>query len=489
MLAIEVNLLANRLHGTPWGKNVNEGYPEWPPSPWRLLRALVASWKKSASHVSEKDINRLLNKLKKPPQYFLPPATVGNTRHYMPVRETSKQSRRLVFDTFVLVNDANSKLQIIWPETIITEDETTILNQLLSGITYLGRAESWVEAGLVSSNEIKESNCYPWNGNDVGDNLEIVRFLSVDEETEDIVKILDVETARLRDDGYINPPGSKFVEYVRPDDAFSVKPPTGRENKTGETPLFCKYAVRSKPMPRLTETLKLAETFRKAAMSWYGKLYHKEASESFSGKKADGKPMEGHKHAYYLPVDESGNGKIDLLLVYIPGGINEKEKEALARVQRIILYPGELEIHLIHQGFGSHNELAKLTILGESEVWDSETPFVLGRFPKYYRTGAPKLKDGLQIDGPEDQVRKEWELRRKLNPELPELKTVEFLPHCQLKGRTLGWHHFRIKRNHDVKNIPGVVFGCRLTFDGKVRGPLLLGYGSHFGMGLFKPVK
>ena len=32
-----------RYHATPWGHHVNEGLIEWPPSPWRLLRALLAT--------------------------------------------------------------------------------------------------------------------------------------------------------------------------------------------------------------------------------------------------------------------------------------------------------------------------------------------------------------------------------------------------------------------------------------------------------------
>jgi CRISPR-associated protein Csb2 len=34
---------SRRYHGTPWGHHVNEGQIEWPPSPWRLLRALLAT--------------------------------------------------------------------------------------------------------------------------------------------------------------------------------------------------------------------------------------------------------------------------------------------------------------------------------------------------------------------------------------------------------------------------------------------------------------
>jgi CRISPR-associated protein Csb2 len=35
---------AGRYHANPWDRAVNEGATEWPPSPWRILRALVATW-------------------------------------------------------------------------------------------------------------------------------------------------------------------------------------------------------------------------------------------------------------------------------------------------------------------------------------------------------------------------------------------------------------------------------------------------------------
>ena len=44
MIAIRLRFLTGRFHATPWGHHVNEGVVEWPPSPWRLLRALVATF-------------------------------------------------------------------------------------------------------------------------------------------------------------------------------------------------------------------------------------------------------------------------------------------------------------------------------------------------------------------------------------------------------------------------------------------------------------
>ena len=45
MIGLSIRFPAGRFHATPWGRHVNEEAPEWPPSPWRLLRALVATWK------------------------------------------------------------------------------------------------------------------------------------------------------------------------------------------------------------------------------------------------------------------------------------------------------------------------------------------------------------------------------------------------------------------------------------------------------------
>ena len=50
-LSIAVAFPAGRFHATPWGHHVNEGLPEWPPSPWRLLRALIATWKRKLNGV------------------------------------------------------------------------------------------------------------------------------------------------------------------------------------------------------------------------------------------------------------------------------------------------------------------------------------------------------------------------------------------------------------------------------------------------------
>src|SRR5438093_9632692 len=85
---LELRFPTGRFHATPWGRHVNEGAVEWPPSPWRLLRALIATWhlKNKSNSVTEPTLRALVAKLAGAiPTYQLPRATAGHTRHYMPI--------------------------------------------------------------------------------------------------------------------------------------------------------------------------------------------------------------------------------------------------------------------------------------------------------------------------------------------------------------------------------------------------------------------
>ena len=90
MTVLELRFPAGRFHATPWGRHVNEGAVEWPPSPWRLFRSLIATWYlKARTEVSEETLRALISALAaKPPQFHLPKATNSHTRHYLPVIES-----------------------------------------------------------------------------------------------------------------------------------------------------------------------------------------------------------------------------------------------------------------------------------------------------------------------------------------------------------------------------------------------------------------
>ena len=43
MICLEFRFPGGRFHASPWSRHINEGAIEWPPSPWRLCRALMAT--------------------------------------------------------------------------------------------------------------------------------------------------------------------------------------------------------------------------------------------------------------------------------------------------------------------------------------------------------------------------------------------------------------------------------------------------------------
>jgi len=152
-----------RYHATPWGHHVNEGLIEWPPSPWRLLRALLSvgytrlGWAASLqtpwqSQPPETACALLLKLAGTLPRYGLPPAGGAHSRHYMPVAafKGDREHTTLVFDTWAQVDEG--VLAVGW-DVQLTAAETQMLHDLVSRLSYLGRSESWVEGRVASPEE------------------------------------------------------------------------------------------------------------------------------------------------------------------------------------------------------------------------------------------------------------------------------------------------------------------------------------------------
>ncbi len=479
MTAISIHFLAGRYHATPWGRHPNEGVPEWPPSTWRLLRALVSAWKKSTPEdTSEERVRRLLSKLAAPPQYWLPPAVLAHTRHYMPWEEKEPADRTLVFDTFLAVSRRLPVL-IEWPLAELTEQERGDLAVLLSRLTYLGRSESWCRCVIEDSPP--KPNCTPVSEGRSPPDGETTPTL-VPAEPLDFEALL-VSTADLRERRLspMRPPGSRWVRYARPVNA--LVPPRAREtHATGVTKRVSvvRYAMHSPVLPTVLDTIKVGDLARRAAMAQYGRHHSKEASPVLSGKDKAGRPLQGHQHAFYLPMDEDKDGWLDHLTVWAPKGLGEGEQEALASLSVLNPGGGRPPLRIVLLGSGIETDLRD-SIFDRSQVWRSVTPFVLVRHPKLRGKedgGSPRRL----VDGPMDQVK--LELRRR---GFPEPAAVEPLSQANVGGRVLPWVAFyRWRARGSTTGIPG---GFRLRFSEPVQGPLCIGFGAHFGLGLFAPEK
>ena len=92
MLAIKFTFTANRYHATQWGRHVNEGVLEWPPSPWRILRGVVATWQRTRPDLAPDRVVPVLEALAaERPRFKLPDGSTGHTRHYMPYNEGARE--------------------------------------------------------------------------------------------------------------------------------------------------------------------------------------------------------------------------------------------------------------------------------------------------------------------------------------------------------------------------------------------------------------
>lgn len=538
MIAVELRFPAGRFHATPWGRHVNEAAPEWPPSPWRILRSLVATWKRKLDQeLTISDVEPVLRLLSKPPGFILPPAALGHSRHYMPWFKKGPNDRTLVFDGFVVLHPLES-ITAIWPDVELGDNETRILRRLLENLGFLGRAESWCDARLLPDGAIanRQTNCMPLDVQRASDDYEIVRVLCADSETafsdEHVVVVeerkqgrgkdavirkqvhprydpnwqLCMETAQLHAERWSDPPGSRWVRYLRRTDCFKVELRRRTLLADAARPQAARFALDSAVLPLVTETLPVAESARYMLMGKYGRLTAtaygiKGKSAIFSGKDAEGHPLTEHGHAFYLPIDEDKDGRLDHLTIVAMAGFGPGEVKALDWLPELMSHERRASGHplrVVLLGLGRLDDYRSLPAQ-QSEEWISATPFIVTRHLK--KRGTKRDPVALWNDSVKfltTVMREElgrWLARR---PELSDISLdgVRIDPITDSQGifrvgahhlRPLQFKRFRRKRGDDGGRRLAGAF--RITFPRPVSGPICLGHSAHFGMGLFLPAK
>lgn len=487
MISIGFTFPAGRYHATPWEHQVNEGVVEWPPSPWRLVRALLAAAYKIHPAVDMADVRRVLEPLRAPPSYVVPPATEGHTRHYMPTGGNPTK----VFDAFVVVG--GGELVAVWPDALLGSSDLALLDRILDHLTYLGRAESWVDARRLDAVP-EEVNCAPSAAGDASFTLATVeedeRFAAWRDGFEEAQKglkksarkqvpvdwwaVVHQDTGRLFKDGWSSTPGMRRVPYrfeARPVRAFPVRARAPRR------PTVARFAIESAVLPRLTEAVAIGDRLRTALLA------RSDGHPTFLGRVA-GQVRAGHEHAFFLPADDDGDGKIDHLLVYAREGFDDAARRALERLRELWGHGGH-SLYLTLIGVGEPGDYGgvrpearqgRAPQLGAARVWESHTPFVPPR--------VPKVRRGVVRDSPEDEVR-----RLLAGAGVAADVTMTRLDACAGR-RPVAWRYFRRQRldgggataRHDG-------FGFRLEFAKPQQGPIAIGYGAHQGLGQFVAIE
>jgi CRISPR-associated protein Csb2 len=485
MLQIEISFLCGRYHATPWGRHVNEAAPEWPPSPYRFVRALIDAWKRKRPEWPESRVRPLLEALSSAaPAFALPPATAMHTRSYLSENLEDPSQKKLVFDGFVVVGKADP-LVLGWPEVQLDNQQARDLGELLSLVDFLGRSESWVAVRIPIDRHEPRWDCLSEDRSPdrMGDHVRVpCPIASTSYQAApfavpgkgrrakpvqvDWLEALCWGTAELLDTRRSEPPAMRWVEYIRPSGSLEPKrrkaPATSRRVIHGAL-----YALVSAVPPRVTAAVEVAEQVRRRLMGTHKRIVGdpEKVSRMFSGKDLEGRPLTAQRHPYYLPLDRDADGRLDHLLVVGSEALDANEVKALDLLTRLWQSKGKPEVRCLLLRAGSREELLD----APSRRFRSITPFIPTR---HHRKGRGSYDEWMVAEV----------LREARNHHLPEPTRVVPMERCVAGSHPLHWFEFRRNRRKDA---PRTGFGFEIEFGVPVQGPFGIGYGAHFGLGVF----
>lgn len=489
MVALEIRFLTGRYHATPWGEHVNAGAVEWPPSPWRIVRAIAAATLRTVGSDAGTLAPVLTKLAAQPPTFYSPPVGRGHWRSYVKgadFRRDRSGGTNLVHDAFIALETVDTPLFVAWPDVSLTEAEHAWLANAVRCIGYLGRSESACDCRLLDADATFEvPNFYDTLEPGSQSHAEEILLLAPTPEVE-LVDVL-LSTSELRKNlRRTTPPHTHFVRY--PSARGLMVTTAGRLRRTDPAavanPVAVRFRLTGPVLPVVWQTGTVGATFRAAAQSRFGQYHGQAASPILSGHEADGlRP--GHGHAHYLPEPAAGDGRrVDHVLVWASDGFEPDELAALCQVNALY-FPRYLDMEpvgVVLVGF-----LPETGIEPTSRIWQSQTPFFPVRH-RHWRVGP----DGQRIsrDGPEDEVR--LELRRR---GFPDPERVEVLP---VRGDTLRYRRPPTKKrregakddrpSQDERAVANPMC-LRVVFAEPVAGPVVLGQWAHIGLGRFVPRK
>lgn len=503
--AIGIRFVAGRYHASPWGRHVNEAAVEWPPSPLRLLRALIAVWHRKADkdRFPEERLRQLVHVLAgEMPVYRLPRASLSHTRHFMPVVSGRRERRSLVFDAFLRL-DSDDELLVIWPATTLRAPERDTLDHLLGLVGYLGRAESWAECRRLDSwselpdcgprmsaerwrNPGAESRHQPvelpvamasdryeaWRAEQIVElDLEQPRLMREKRLRatlpDDLLGALRLDNGAVRAVGWSRAPGTDRAMYLRPEDCFAPPHERAAVNRIPARPAVdtVRLALIGRPLPRLEDAIRIGEVVRAAAMAQAGDVPSVLSGHDMATEKP-------HQHAFYLPEDATGTGHIDHVLIHAPASLGKEALRALGRIDRI-WESDAAEWRVFLESYGSAGASLEHPYLTPSRVWVSVTPYL----HPWHR------KNSFTV---EDQILRELVARGLPAPSLESLAAVQV---GGRERRAVHFHRFRTRSRRRVVQPDTRGSFWRLVFTEAVPGPLALGFGCHLGLGIFRGVE
>ncbi|NKC17094.1 MAG: type I-U CRISPR-associated protein Cas5/Cas6 [Gammaproteobacteria bacterium] len=500
-----------RFHANPWRVfPFEDPHGEWPPSPWRLLRAILA---RSHQLERERDVqcqawrDALVGAFctssfswhlppfswRGPGLRQYQPATFewdppGRTKKVkgQPVSIPGERTYRstLVQDNFWVVGSSKavSDTGIVWwivEGDAWSKEHFGLLDACLERMTYFGRAEAITEIQRVEK--------LP-NDTDINCVLEQMPSSGSVPVLVPTVDATPVQVQAVTDDpSIVNstvPPGARWLHAKRPVKPLAKLPrPRPRIRKPAR---LVQFAIGTRVSPPPNSIVVMTQRFRGRVIreflegSWQrANAAQREAARLLSGKEADGSPLRDHRHSHarFGILFDQETGKAARLLVWREQPFTDEE-------QRAILNAGEQELPLSFAKAGVRDPWTiRLVPLDWQEPppagfgdqargrWKTVTPYVPPRHV-YDRKG--RTKPG---ESPEEQLC--LELARQ------GYDTTDVT--IRVDDQSAEWTRVHRPRRHqdEPTNTERRGYQASLTFATPVRGPISLGHSSHFGLGLF----
>ena len=542
MTTIQLTFPWGRYYAHPWGINPTRlREPEWPPSPWRLLRALVSAWFRAhAGQVPSADCIALIETLGREwPEIGTGKVSFGHTVHWQPNYGAAgaEDKADAVYKNTRHENHFAAVAGAVffrWPNVDLTSELRRTLEALLAELTYFGRAESLCHAKLCDTELVSNDTgwCRTTGGRKISATCRDVfcpnpadfRFAD----------LWSRRAANLAPDSPDAPPhlvdtllssdmkadGAGWFSYQMPDgwpQKWVVRTPRAARSTNKPAPsagpkvahyLCFSLQCRVPLLPKFI--VPLSEGFREEASRHLRNTHGKDApSFAFFGH-PDHRPSDAvgdHQHAFYLPMSAPGDssGFLSNLHIWCPYGFTQAEIEILLRINRLNWGSGKYPVRPVLSALAKEPPRNEPFSTGRtaSRIWRSASPFVPPRY--FYRRDGNRLTLKTK-DQPEFQL---IECLRALGIKTAgEVRRIPLDSEQTATGQPL-WEivrtpveeeeHFRDATNVSVhrpgssatrgrERRVGVFFEIEFKELVALRVPAL-GHSSHFGLGLFQPIR
>jgi len=479
MFAFEVEFLTGRIYATDF---VERDVPEWPPHPSRLFSALAAAYYESGLDSDLRTALVWLEEQKSPDIWagsfvmrlesaagsrFNPPKTPGS---FVPINDDysgkfPNSARRRKERWFPSGTPEDERVQFIWRNAVPTPVTVDALRRIAAQVSYLGHSSSLVRVAVIESP--KDAVLTP---SDSGDTL--LRVPSKGR-----LEYLDREFARSQGTRQFRPDAGAVQRYacVGKNEVSTSTP----ASSFGEMIVFKRLSgspERIESLLTVTSVLRDALMLRSpqqptpGCISGHGDTPHNACVAL---------PFVNHRHA---------DGSLKGVAIILPKG--------LAEADQLVIFGALNGFEELNSKQGMHWQIrrclgdAETTTLSEQTwtqkalVWASVSPMLLDRFPKLIKQNGkeqvanmPEYKPG---DSPEEIVADACE-----RIGLPRPKAIRLHKNSLVLGVPPSTR-FRLRRRDG--EAPRPASHVIVEFGEPVQGPVLLGAGRYFGLGLFFPL-